>query len=180
MAWIRRQSGVFQPPKLSRTAAAERVRTTAFAPSPAVALLTNADGSALARLPDALLALVSRFLSNRPETKLMEDLIQAGRVPQPILVEMARMSCSGRRLEWQKGRFMSTPLKCHRAHCRWRRMGHECITHRSKYTTAAYIKTYFRVRGVPRCCWNQRVLCEDGRERPFLETVFDRLPVSKG
>ena len=161
--------------RVSKGQAAQLIHERPYTVSPAVVVLRDKPGSLLQLLPDVLLAVVSRLLSNRPETRLLETLVQSGRVPQPILVEMARMSCSGRRLRWQKGRFMCTTLKCHRRHCRWRRQGKACITDCSKYTTAKFIKACFRIQGVPEGCWNQRVVCGDGEQRLYIETVFSRL-----
>ena len=175
MDWISTHRHHAAQQNISKRRARERVHTLTFALSPALTILRDAEGSILRRLPDVLLAVVSRFVSNLPETKLLEELVQAGRVPQPILVEMARMSCSGRRLQWKNGRFMSTKLKCHRHHCCWRKQGKQCITWCSGYTTATFIKKFFRVRGVPKGCWNQQVESRGVRRR-YIDTAFERLP----
>ena len=179
MAWIRtKRPTSSKPPSLSRREATTRRHATKFTVSPAIRLVRDAEGSWLRHVPDSLLAIVSRFLSNRPETKLLEELIQAGRVPQPLLVELARASCCVRRLRWEEGknRFVSTSLKCHRHHCRWRlKAGKHCITDYRNYTTAAFLKNCFRINGVPPGCWNQPVAYKNGRETTFLHTVLDRL-----
>ena len=146
--------------------------------SPALRCLASKPCSTLARLPDAVLAVVSRFLSLAPEIKLLLELVEEGRVPNPLLVEMARMSCSARRLYWNrnKGRFMCTTKKCHRHHCRWRRQRQQCVTAWDHYTRSSVLQRFFKVRGVPPGGWGARVVRAPGKPPvPYVLTVLERI-----
>ena len=157
------------PPPISRRKAKARALAVGFEVSPALLVLAH-HSVALARLPDALLAVVSRFLSLVPETQLLRSLMAAGRVPNDLLVEMARVSCAPRRLAWSQGGFAYTKQRCAASDCRWRNGNRRCVTAHCGYTRSAFLKR--RLRAAPRGCWDVRVR---GSTVPYVKTVLARL-----
>ena len=161
------------PNPITRREAKALARGARFQASPAMRVLASRS-AIVARLPDALLAIVSRFLSLVPEARLLLALVAAGRVPNHLLVEMTRVSCAARRLAWDasKGRFACTTKQCHRQHCRWRRGNRACATAHCGYTRSAFLKRLYAVRGAPRGCWDVKV---DGHPMPYVLTVLERI-----
>jgi len=172
-SWTR-TGGAARPDRnpITRREAAALARCARFQVSPALRVLSSS--GSLRGLPDPLLAIIARFLSLVPETRLLFSLVAAGRVPNRLLVEMARVSCAARRVAWDasKGRFACTKNKCHRPHCRWRRGNRACATAHCGYTRSAFLKRLFAARGAPRGCWDVKV---EGSATPYVATVLARL-----
>ena len=107
-----------------------------------------------------LLETIAKFLEEYNDL-ILSRFLCTRRIPNHLLVAMARYSCHVRRLYIHRGRIRCTHLSCHRKYCQWRRCGKRCITYNSNYIRSRYLHAFFETQHRPYRCWTGTIFSVD-------------------
>lgn len=122
-----------------------------------------------------LLETVAKYLEEYNDL-ILSRFLCTRRIPNHLLVAMARYSCHVRRLYIHQDRIRCTHLSCHRKYCQWRRCGKRCITYNPKYIRSRFLYTLFETQRRPYRCWTGTIFSVDENKWiEFSEWILQQL-----